>query len=209
MVKLGRVGLDGTKVRANASRRKAMSYDRMVRREADLAAEGDALLAEAERLDAEEDTRHGDRRGDELPDELARPESRLVKIRAAKADLEAEAAEEAAARAAERARKTGTDEDEAAEAARAVAIPKPKAQRNFTDPESRIMKTSDGSFHQCFNGQAAVDDAHQVIVAVGLSNTAPDVGHLTGMLDDIEANVGALPDKFLADAGYCSDANLR
>jgi hypothetical protein len=132
MVKFGRVALDGTKVRANISRRKAMSYERMVRREADLAAEVDALLAE--RLGVEDDARHGDRRGDELPDELARRESRLAKIRAAKADLEAEAAEEAATRAAERACKAGVDEGEAAEAARAQAVPKPKAAVELHQP---------------------------------------------------------------------------
>jgi transposase len=160
MVKLGRVALDGTKVRANASRRKAMSYARMQEREAALQDEVDRMLAEAEATDAAEDARLGpDNRGDDLQGELARRQSRLAKIRRAKADLEAEARAKAEARAAERARKRGADEAEvAAEATRAgeAAVPAPKAQRNFTDPSSRIMKTSDGSFHQCYNGQVVV-----------------------------------------------------
>ena len=155
MVRLGRVALDGTKVRANASRRKSMSYKRMNEREAGLQAEVDEMMADAEATDTVEDDRFGpDGRDDDLAGEMARRESRLIKIRRAKADLEAEAAERAAANAAERARKRGaTDADvtDAAETAAAGATPADKAQRNFTDPDSRIMKTSDGSFHQCYN----------------------------------------------------------
>ncbi len=213
MVRLGRVALDGTKRRANASRRKAMSYDRMCEREAALEAEVEAMLADAEATDAAEDERFGrDGRDDDLPGELARRESRLAKIRAAKADLEAEAAERAAAKAAERARKQGKDAAEvraAAHAAAVVAEPEPRAQRNFTDPDSRIMKTSDGSFHQCYNAQAVVDDAHQVIVATELSNCAADAPALPAMLDAVAANCGALPDQLVADAGYFSEDNVR
>jgi len=151
MVSLGKVALDGTKVRANASRRKAMSYARMSEKQKILAAEVSDLLAEAERIDKDEDARFGeDNKGYGLPEELARREGRLAKITKAKAALEAEAAERAAAEAAERAR-AGKDEDTIAERVAAAAdraVPKPKAQRNFTDPDSRIMKTADGSFAQ-------------------------------------------------------------
>jgi transposase len=211
LVKLGRVALDGTKVRANASRHKAMSHERMTRREAQLAAE---------------DARHGrDRGGEELPGELARRRSRLAKIRAAKESLERDAREAAAERAArrvaeraERAVQAGGEVDpvvvdaqahSAAEAAAAAAQPKPTAQRNFTDPESRIVKTADGSFQQGYNAQVIVDDTHQVIVAAELTNQAADAPHLPDLLDQVQANLGALPRQLLADAGYCSQDNLR
>ena len=150
MVSLGRVALDGTKVRANASKRKAMSYARMTEKEKILAAEVSALLAEAERIDKAEDRQFGrDRRGDELSAELARRETRLAAIRAAKAALEAEAAQGAREEAERRARERGDDDDTAAgkgAAAAQQATPKPKAQRNFTDPDSKIMLTGDGAF---------------------------------------------------------------
>lgn len=191
MVKLGRVALDGTKVRANASRRKAMSYARMTDKQKVLAAEVSALLAEAERIDKGEDAQYGvNNSGLGLPAELARRETRLVKIAEARAALEAEARQRAAA-------------------AHARAVPKPTAQRNFTDPESRIMKTADGSFAQCFNAQAVVDDAHQVIVATDLNNGAADSPMLVAMTEQTIANTGSAPKQFLADAGYCSESNLK
>ena len=151
-------------VRANASRRKAMSYARMTDRQKILAAEVSDLPAKAERIDKDEDAKFGkDNSGYGLPAELARREGRLAKITQAKAALEAEAAERAAAEAAEQARAAGKDEDTIAERAAAAAdraVPKPKAQRNFTDPDSKIMKTADGSFTQCFNAQAVVDADH-------------------------------------------------
>ena len=212
MVRLGRVALDGTKVRANASRRKSMSYKRMNEREAGLQAEVDEMMADAEATDTVEDDRFGpDGRDDDLAGEMARRESRLIKIRRAKADLEAEAAERAAANAAERARKRGaTDADvtDAAETAAAGATPADKAQRNFTDPDSPIMKTSDGSFHQCYNAQAVVDDAHQVIVATRLNNSAADNPTFADMVDETIANCGAVPGQVLADAGYFSEGNV-
>ena len=144
MVSLGQLALDGTKVRANASRRKAMSYARMSEKHKILAAEVSDLLAEAERIDKDEDaTFGGDNSGYGLPEELARREGRLAKITQAKAALEAEAAERAAAQA----RAAGKDEEIIAERATAAAdraVPKPQAQRNFTDPDSRIMKTAEG-----------------------------------------------------------------
>lgn len=212
MVRMGRVALDGSKVRANASRRKAMSYKRMTEREADLARQIDDILAEAEATDVAEDERFGpDGRDDDLPGELARRESRLAKIRKAKADLEAEAAERAAAKAEARARRRGGDEAEVARAgeqAAAEAAPADKAQRNFTDPDSRIMKTSDNSFHQCYNAQAVVDDAHQVIVATRVGNSAADAPAFASMLDDTITNCGTAPGQVVADAGYFSEGNV-
>jgi transposase len=212
MLSLGRVALDGTKVRANASRRKAMSYARMSEKQKVLAAEVSALLAEAEQIDHDEDAEFGrDNKGYGLPAELARRETRLAKITEAKAALEAEAKERAAAEAQQRARAAGKDEDTVAlraVAAGARAVPKPAAQRNFTDPESRIMKTADGSFHQCFNAQAVVDEDHQVIVVTDLNNCAADSQTLVPMTEQISGNTGREPKELLADAGYCSEANL-
>jgi transposase len=211
MVSLGRVALDGTKLRANASKRKAMSYARMTEKEKALAVEVSALLAEAERIDKAEDRQFGkDRRGDELPAELARRETRLVKIREAKAALEAEAAEAAREQAEAKARERGDDDDtttgKGAEAA-ATATPKPKAQRNFTDPDSKIMLTADGAFHQCYNAAAVVDADHQVIVAAELGTNATDIATLMPMTHQVVANTGVVPAQVLADAGYSSAAN--
>lgn len=212
MVQMGLVALDGSKVRANASRRKAMSYVRMLDAEAALTGEIDKMLADAEAIDTAEDECFGtEGRDDDLPDELARRESRLAKIRQAKADLEAEAAERAAATARERAEKRGASNDDAARAgeqAAAEAVPQDKAQRNFTDPESRIMKTSDNSFHQCYNAQAVVDDAHQVIVATRLNNSSADAPTFAPMLDEMTANCETKPHQVLADAGYFSEDNV-
>jgi len=212
MVRLGRVALDGTKLRANASRRKAMSYARMSEKEKILAQEVSALLAEAEAIDKAEDAEFGkNRRTDELPEELQRRETRLAKIRQAKQALEDEARERAEAEAGQKARDRGEDDDTVAERvaeAGQKAAPKPKAQRNFTDPESKIMKTADGSFHQCFNGQAVVDAEHQVIVAADVTDCAADVANLVPMTAQATANTGRAPGEVLADAGYCSEANL-
>lgn len=213
MVSLGRVALDGTKVRANASKRKAMSYVRMSEKEKVLAGEVSALLAEAERIDKAEDAQFGkNRRGDELPAELARRQTRLETIRAAKAVLEQEAAEAAREQAERRARERGDDDDTTAgkgEAAAKAAAPKPKAQRNFTDPDSKIMLTGDGAFHQCYNAQAVVDADHQVIVATEVNANAADVNTLTPMTEQVITNTGAAPAQVLADAGYSSTANLE
>jgi transposase len=187
LVKLGRVALDGTKVKANASKHKAMSYGRMTEREAQLAAEVKAILDEAEAVDAAEDALYGDARGDELPPELRTREGRLARIREAKAALEAEARE-----------RTG----------RADAVPDPKAQRNFTDPESRIMRSRTDGWVQAYNAQAVVDETAQVIVATDVTADPTDTRHLPAMVDAIESNTGHRPKRFLADAGYCSDDNL-
>ena len=213
MVSLGRVALDGTKVRANASKRKAMSYARMTEKEKVLAGEVSALLAEAERIDKAEDAEYGkNNRGDELPEELRRRETRLAKIREAKAALEEQAAQCAREHAQQRATDRGDDDDTAAvkgAAAAQAAAPKPKAQRNFTDPDSKIMLTGDGAFHQCYNAQAVVDADHQVIVATEVGTNAADVGTLIAMTEHTLTNTGQVPGQVLADAGYCSADNLE
>jgi len=187
LAKLGRVAIDGTKLKANASKHKAMSYGRMTEREAALRAEVRAVLAEAEAVDAAEDARFGDERGDELPPELRRRETRLAKIREAKAALEAEARE-----------RSGDP----------AAVPDAKAQRNFSDPESRIMLSKPDGWIYGYNPQIAVDDGHQVIVATTLSADPTDSGALPALVDQIETNTGRRPRKLLADAGYASDDNL-
>jgi len=221
LVGLGTLALDGTKLRANASRHKAMSYERMGKREAELEAEIAAiranvqtLLAEAEAVDAEEDERYGpDRRGDELPEDLRRREQRLAKIREAKAALEAEAAARERERRAELEAEGKTPRKPPN--GRDPFKPKPKAQRNFTDPDSRIMKTSDGAFHQCFNGQAVVDATAQVIVACDVFDQAPDARLLEPALAQLAGNLTAVGTELpvnatlSADAGYFSEDNVQ
>ena len=209
MVKLGHVALDGTKLRANASKHKSMSYGRMKQAEPKLAAEVARWLREAEAMDAREDEAYGESsRGDELPEWVADKQRRLERIREAKAALEREAAAE------ERAKGHYPDDDEGTRPRRGrkpkapPGTPKDKAQRNFTDPESRIMKTGDG-FIQGYNAQAVVDAEHQVIVAQGLSNNAADAQQLTPMLKAIKANTGRQAKELSADAGYCSEDNLK
>lgn len=210
LVKLGHVALDGTKIKANASKHKAMSYVRMKEREAELKAEVDGWLEAAEAADREGDALYGERRGDEMPDWVADKQKRLEKIRQAKAQLEAEA--KAAAEAESRARAAAEEKRQAEGRKKTGKPPKTepdgKAQRNFTDPESRILKTKDG-YIQGYNAQAAVDDAHQIIVAQTLTNSSSDQAQLPPLLDGIRANLGRNPGEVSADAGYCSDANFR
>lgn len=213
LVKLGHVALDGTKIKANASKHKAMSYDRMKKREAELKAEVDRWLAAAEAADREEDKLYGNRRGDELPDWVADKAQRLEKIRAAKAELEAEAkaaaeAEMEARSEAQASRKAAGGKKTGKPPAPPKAEPDGKAQRNFTDPESGILKTKDG-YIQGYNAQAAVDGEHQIIVAQTLTGSSSDQAQLAPLLDRIRANLGRNPDEVSADAGYCSDSNLR
>ncbi|MEI8258008.1 MAG: IS1182 family transposase [Deltaproteobacteria bacterium] len=242
MAKLGHVSLDGTKMKANASKHKAMSQERMVSDEARLAAEVAALLKAAEETDAAEDALHGKGvRGDEIPSELRRRETRLARIREVKAELLAEAKEQAAARAAQAtieaqtkaalvemnnvraARKNDNSDDEPpppTSTSRPERLPEHqvptnedgtptnKAQRNFTDAESRIMKTNAG-FEQGYNAQAVVDEANQIIVAVGVTNQSPDAEHFIPMLDRTVENLGAAPERVSADTGYFSEANVR
>lgn len=212
LVKLGHVALDGTKIRANASKHKAMSYDRMKKREAELSAEVDRWLKAAETADREEDGVHGARRGDELPDWVTDKQRFVEKIRQAKAELEAEA--KAAAEEEMRRRQKADEERQAAgrkrrgpQAAPPNDKPLPKAQRNFTDPQSRILKTKDG-YIQGYNAQAAVDGEAQVIVAHGLVASTSDQDQLVPLLDGIEVSLGRRPNEASADAGYCSEDNL-
>jgi transposase len=273
LVSLGNVALDGTKVKANASKHKAMSHERMLKTEAQLEAEIAALLRKAELIDAQEDARYGKgKRGDELPKELERRQDRLDAMRKARAELEAEAAadnarrreqqaraaeEQAAEAAAQALAKEAQQAERRAKAARgraelarrlaidkaqvaglstpdplisvdplampsrnlpttAAGVPKANAQRNhrfaeccaYTDPDSQILKGGDG-WIQGYNCQAAVDGDHQIIVAVGVSNQAADQHHLLPMVERIVANTGQLPEKLIADAGYCNTSNIE
>jgi hypothetical protein len=181
------VALDGPKIRANASTHKAMSDRRMPESEPAVAAEVARWLAEAEATDTREDGEHGPaRRGDELPAWVAHKQEKLAKIRAAKAALEAEAPA------------AGPPE----------APPPPTAQRNFTDPESRIMKGPDG-FGPADNAQIAVAAGSQVLVAEHVTAAAPDVQARPTRLAQIKANTGRPAQEVSADAGYCSTANLQ
>lgn len=203
MVKLGHVALDGTKMKANASKHKAMSYGRMKKAETVLASEVSGWLSAAAAADAREDAEHGsDRRGDEMPDWMADKAKRLEKIREAKAALEAAARAEADEKAKRPKKHRGGRKPTTP-----PGTPKDKAQRNFTDPESRIMKSKDG-YIQGYNAQAAADGAHQVIVSQTLTNNASDRGELVSLVDGIKANTGRKPREISADTGYCSEANL-
>src|SRR5215469_6328562 len=212
LVKLGHVALDGTKIRANASKHKAMSYERMKQREIELASEVDRWLKAAAATDAEEDKRYGDKRGDEMPAWVADKEKRLVKLRAAKAALEAEAK---AAAEEETQRQAAADAKRLAEGRKkngptpAPPDPQPdgKAQRNFTDPDSRILLTKDG-YIQGYNAQAAVDAAAQIIVAHDLTANMSDQDRLVPLIEATKNNLGRQPKEASADAGYCSEANL-
>jgi transposase len=216
MVSLGHVALDGSKVAANASKHKAMSYGRLVEAEAHLATEVEAMLTRAAQVDAAEDQTEGkEPHGSPLGEELARRQSRLSKLREAKAALEAEA--RAAAQAATERRAAEDAQRQAAgqpkKGGRKLLAPdqvrpKDKAQRNFTDPESRIMKGGDGAWVQGYNAQAAVDRDEQVIVAGDLTAQAADAPHLPAMTAQVVANTGCKPDGVSADPGYFSAGNI-
>ena len=223
LVKLGHVAIDGTKIKANASKHKAMSYKRMNETEARLKQEIDALLAAAEKTDAEEDAQHGkDVRGDELPVELQRRESRLQKIGEAKAALEQEAKEKAVRQRAETEQKLAEREEEERRTGKKKrgrkpeahdpeqAKPEDTAQRNFVDPESRIMPdgANKGSFVQGYNAQIAVDSASQVIVAAEVTQETNDKKQLVPMIAQMAANLEQKPEKVSADTGYFSEANV-
>ncbi len=196
LVKLGHVALDGTKIKANASKHKAMSYKRMKEEEARLEAEIAELLTRAQAVDEEEDKRYGKTKtGDELPEELAFRESRLRKIREAREALEAEARREA-----ERGGDNGGE----------TAVLQNKAQRNFTDPDSRIMPAPGGKdFIQAYNAQVAVDSMCQVIVAAELTNKPSDRGQAEPVMEAVKANTGQLPGQMSADAGYFSSDAVK
>ena len=190
-IKLGRVAIDGSKVKANASKHKAMSYGRMKEKERELRQEVRRLLSEADRQDQAEDALYGtDRTGAELPEELRRRESRLERIRQAKKALEEEA------------------HREAEESGKEPAKPEDKKQYNFTDPQSRIMKGSDG-FVQGYNCQIAVEENFQLIVGQAVTQQANDKKQLEPMIQAIKEQAGHKPGEVLADSGYCSEANFK
>jgi transposase len=209
LVKLGHVALDSTKVKANASKHKAMSYGRMVEKEAEYARQVEELLRQAEAVDAEEDRVYGQEiRGDELPKELEFRQKRLERIREAKRALE----EAAKAKARAEGKLDEKDEPRPPRRGRAPETPpgepKAKDQRNFTDPESRIMKMGNGSFDQAYNCQAAVDSGSQIIVGRSVTNAANDKEQLEPMVEQINGNTGEKPKKLSGDSGYYSEGNV-
>jgi transposase len=199
LVKLGHVAIDGTRIQANASKHKSMSYGGMKKKEAELEDEIRGWFEEAERVDQQEDELYGAaRRGDELPDWVADKQKRLEKIRQAKKELEEEA--RAQTQAPPDPHKTGHKK-------KPTGQPADKTQRNFTDPESRIMK-SPGGFIQGYNGQAAVDAGSQVIVAQGLTNNGVDTHEMEGLLEKIRENLNRQAKEVSADSAYCCTWNL-
>jgi transposase len=207
-MKLGRVAIDGTKIKANASKHKAMSYERMLREEQRLREEVKRLLAEAEQTDKDEDKRYGhNRKGDELPTELGRREERLKRIAEARKALEARAEDEQK----QKATKPEKKDPPARGGGRvdhSTVEPKAKAQHNFTDPESRIMKGPDG-FVQAYNAQAVVEPGLQLIVAQALTQQANDKQQLIPMIERVREQAGQKVQQVLADSGYCSEENFR
>jgi transposase len=208
LISLGTVAIDGTKVRANASKHKAMSYQRMQAEELRLTQEIAELCDQARSTDADEDRLYGaDHRGDELPEELHHRQTRLAKIRDAKARLEQ------AQREADTARGRHKDDDRKPPGRgrrykRDFGVPEDKAQSNFTDPESSIMKTAEG-FQQCYNGQLAVDRDFQIIVENKLTANSSDNGELLEVLAGVENNLDKRPDAVLADAGYRDESRFK
>lgn len=217
LVRLGHVSLDGTRVRANASKHKAMSYGRMKQRAPELAREIAEWFSKAESTDSAEDAEFGSaQRGDELPDWATNKQRRLARMQAAMAAMEAGAGAEAGEEASDNEPPDAPDGNGSPGKPRRSGgrQPKPpskapadKAQHNFTDSDSRIMKTGNG-FEQCYNGQAAVDVQSQVIVGAGLTNTGSDKEQVVPMVAAIERETGRVPRELSADNGYCSEANL-
>lgn len=203
LVKLGHVALDGTKVKANASKHKAMSYQRMNKAEAELQEIVGGWLRQAEGVDAREDREQGAELSEELPEWVRDKQRRLEKIRQARARLEAEARAQA-----EQNKPQKKSGGPGRPSKNKPGTPKDSAQSNFTDPESRIMKSHDG-FIQGYNAQAAVDSESQVIVAERLTTNASDAQQLAPMVAQIKQNTGRQAKELSADAGYCSEHNLK
>ncbi len=209
LVKLGTVAIDGTKIKANASRHKAMSHERMQQAEAELKAQIDALLERAKTADAAE----ANEPEVDIPAEIARREDRLKAITEARERIETRQRDADIERG-----RSPDDEckprDEEGKPCggrykREFGVPEPKAQDNFTDPDSRIMKRAGGGFDASYNAQTAVDEQALIIVAAELGNNAADVGQLVPMLDAVKANTGQAPEQALADAGYRSEDNFK
>jgi len=214
LVKLGRIALDGSKFKANASKHKAMSYERMREEEKRLHEEIHGLIEQAQAVDAAEQRQYGNEDGYSLPDALVRREQRLKTIEAAKGRLEERARQRAEAEVQRREAQARERAEQGKKPKRYKKepdpTPKPKEQENFTDPDSRIMR--DGAtkgFVQAYNTQIAVDDAHQIIVATDLDNQACDQGHFVPVLDAVKENTGTYPDEALADAGYKSEETFK
>lgn len=204
LVQLGHVALDGTKIRANASKHKGTNYTRLKKEEEKLSAEVRKWFERAERKDEAEDREYGpEGRGDELPEWVKNKKERLEKLKEAKAMLEEEARREA-----EEKSKTPPKYRGGRKPKTPPGEPKKSRQHNFTDPESRIMKSSEG-FQQCFNCQAAVDSAHQIIVGQGVTNSASDRRQLKPIVRDIKKTLGRQPRELSADGDYCSEENLK
>jgi transposase len=207
LVKLGTIAVDGTKVKANASRHKAMSYGHMLKAEAELKAQITALLDKARAADeAEKNEPELD-----IPAEIARRQDRLDAIAAARARLEQRQ------RDADIERGRSDDDDQKPRGKdgkpkpggrykRPFGVPRDKDQDNFTDPDSRIMQRADGGFDPAYNAQTAVDDTAHIIVAAELINNASDVRELPTMVQAVKDTLGAYPEQTLADAGYRSEA---
>ena len=214
LVKLGHVAIDGTKIKANASKYQSLSYARMKNEEQELAAEVERLLDEAQRIDEEEDELYGPgKRGDELPEELRNPETRLARIRSLIAELEAEAKAAAEQKRAEKEkpaaerRRNWRPKFEVSEAGE--ILPLAKSQRNLTDPDSRLMKDgASKTFHQAYNTQVGVDSQAQIIVAAKVTQSGADQEQLIPVLREVEKNLGRMPERVSADAGYYSKAAL-
>jgi transposase len=211
MVSLSSVAVDGSKIEANASKRKAMSYARMVTDEEKIKSEIEGYFRRAAEEDAADDALYGpDKTGRELPDHLRRRQDRLAKIREAKAALEAEAKAAAEAKEKEReAKVAAADGKLAGRKPKIEPTPKSSAQKSFTDPESRIMKNGKGAFIQGYNGQIAVDGDHQIIVACSLSQQAADVVHIVPLVDRVIEQTGFMPGRVMADGGYFSTENMQ
>lgn len=210
LVRLRDIAIDGTKVQAFASKHRAMTYARMVEREAELVTEVEQYLKDVEAADAADDADQGPKqRGWTAPPELAQAQKRLATIRAAKARLEAAARERAAAKQAEREAAAEAAGKPAPSAPDEPPVPDPQAQSNFTDPESRIMRNHDKAFIQGYNAQIAVDAETQIILAADVTNQAADNPHLLSVVDQVIANTGKRPVGVLADAGYWSENNRQ
>ena len=214
LVKLGRIAIDGTKMKANASKHKAMSYQHMCAQIEKLEGEIAEIIKRAQAVDDAEETALGDYDGYSLPDALAHREARLKTIQAAKLRLEERAQKRAEAEKERREAEAKEHEEQGEKPKRyrkePDPVPKAKEQENFTDPDSRIVR--DGAtkgFIQGYNGQAAVDDKTQIIVAADLNNHASDSNELLPILDQVEENTGVAPKEVLADAGYKSEANFE
>ena len=200
LIKLGHVALDGTRIRANASKQKSMSYGSMKKAEDRLKAEVERWFAEAERIDREEDELYGpDKSGDELPEWVSNKQERLKRIQQAKAELEAEAKAEA---------QRGPDPDKTGHKPKPNGVPAEKTQRNLTDADSRIMKSGE-IFLQGYNAQVAVDSHRQIIVAQSLTNSGSDMHQMIPLLKQIRRNLGRQAQEASADSGYCSESNLK